>query len=275
MRFATPLFCLLLAFAAAGCHDETKPATPPAAPRGLYSVTGNGSVTLHWLANTEANVTGYRIYKATCPDGNTCPYDRVGSVGSDVTSFTVTGLTNGVTRFFAIAAVNTQNRESDLTYETVYDTPRPEGTDAVIGNYRGNPRTPAGAGWDFSAAAAVSSNNPLADIVYSDTLGISEMYAADASTDIQDAGYSTTLDHVDFAPSTGWSPTGTVELITGHCYVVWTRDNHYAKFRVTSMTHTAVAFDWAYQTDPGNGELKARRAGHGAANALQAVVTQR
>jgi hypothetical protein len=275
MRLATPLFCLLLAFAAAGCEDDTRPATPPAAPRGLYSVTGDGSVTLHWLANTEANVTGYRIYKATCPDGNTCPYDRVGSVAAGVTSFTVTGLGNGVTRFFAVAAVNNQNREGDLSYETVYDTPRPEGTDAVISNYRGPNPPYAGSAWDFSAATARSSSDPLADIIFSDTLGIAEMYAADLGTDIQDAGYSTSLDRVDFAPSAGWSPTGTVELIPGHCYVVWTRDNHFAKFRVTSMTHAAVAFDWAYQTDPGNGELRARRAGHGAANALQAAVTQR
>ena len=36
----------------AGCDDTSSPrdTTPPAAPRGFYSVTGDGSVTLHWLA---------------------------------------------------------------------------------------------------------------------------------------------------------------------------------------------------------------------------------
>lgn len=274
MRLATPLLALFLGLAVAGCNDTTKPATPPAAPRGLYSVTGDHTVTLHWLPNTEGNVTGYRIYEATCADGSTCPYDRVGTAGASATSFTVTGLTNGQTRFFAVAAYNSQNRESDLSYDTVYDTPRPEGIDAVINNYRGNPRQLAGAAWDFSAATTRSLNDPLGDMVYSDTLGYSEMYAS-SGTDIQDAGYSTTLDHVDFAPSTGWSPSGTVELIPGHCYIVITRDNNYAKFRVTSMTHTAVAFDWAYQTDPNNGELKARRAGQGAASPVHGVVAQK
>jgi hypothetical protein len=273
MKPTTPLLGLFLALAVAGCNDTTKPATPPAAPRGLYSVTGDRSVTLHWLSNTEGNVTGYRIYEATCPDGSTCPYDRVGTVGASATSFTVTGLTNGQTRYFAVAAYNSQNRESDLSYETVYDTPRPEGIDAVVDNYRGNPRHPLAAAWDVASAGNRSLSDPLADIIYSDTRGYAEIYAG-AGTDIQDAGYSTTLDHVDYAPSTGWSPTQTVEAIVGHCYVVWTRDYNYAKFRITGINGTAVAFDWAYQTDPNNGELKARPV-HGGPGGLQAALAQK
>jgi hypothetical protein len=275
MRLTSLLLGLALAATLAGCHDSTSPTFPPAAPRGVYSVTGDGSVTLHWLPNTEGNIVGYRIYEASCANGSSCPYNRVGAVGADASSFVVTGMQNGVTRFFAVSALNSENRESDLSYETVYDTPRPAGTGATVGNYRGNPRHYAGAGWDFSAAAAVSYNDLAADVIYSDTLGIAEMYAADAYTDIQDAGYSTTLDHVDFAPTSGWSPTGTVELIQGHCYVVATRTNNYAKFRVTAVTPSSVTFDWAYQTDPNNGELKARRPGHLGANTLQAAVTQR
>ena len=93
-----------------------------------------------------------------------------------------------------------------------------------------------GTGWDFSAGAALPVASLSVDMLYSDTLGFAEIYAADGSTDIQDAGYASTLDAVDFAPSSGWSPTGSVEAIAGHCYVVWTRDNHFAKFRVTSVS---------------------------------------
>ena len=58
------------------------------------------------------------------------------------------------------------------------------------------------------------------------------------------------------SPSTqGWSPSGTVEAVVGHNYVVWTRDNHFAKFRVTAVSATTVTLDWAYQLDPGNQEL--------------------
>lgn len=85
------------------------------------------------------------------------------------------------------------------------------------------------------------------------------MFTPDVNTDIQDMGWTSNLDAIDFAPPAGWSPTGSVELIPGHAYVVWTRDNHYAKFRVTSLSASAVVFDWAYQTDPGNGELMVQR----------------
>jgi hypothetical protein len=39
---------------------------------------------------------------------------------------------------------------------------------------------------------------------------------------------------------------------------VWTRDDHYAKFRVTGLSGSLVTFDWAYQTASGNPELHAR-----------------
>ena len=44
-------------------------------------------------------------------------------------------------------------------------------------------------------------------------------------------------------------------LIEGHSYIVWTWDNHYAKFRVASVTSDRVIVGWAYQSDEGNPEL--------------------
>ena len=270
MRKVTLLLAALAAIGLAGCfdHNATAPHLPPAAPGGVFSVTGDQGVTLHWVPSTQAGIVGYNVYQSTC--ATTCPYTRIGA--SVVDSFVVTGLTNGVTRFFAVTAVDAQGSESPLSYETVYDTPRPAGTNGVIVNMRGGA---GGTGWDFSAMAALPWANPQVDVVYSDTLGFAEVYAADVNTDIQDAGYASTLDAVDFAPASGWSPSGSVEAIVGHNYVVWTRDNHYAKFRVTSVSSGQVVFDWAYQTAAGNGELRLKHAGHGAANARQALVTQR
>ena len=262
MRLATLLTVVLFALPLAGCTDNnvTSPrdVTPPAAPRGLYSTTGNSAVTLRWLANTEGDVAGYRIYMSACESGGSCPYDRQGSTTG--TSFVLGGLANGVTRYFAIAAVDAAGNESALTYETIFDTPRPAGVDAAIGNFV---NSAAGAGWDFSAATARSSNDTLTDVYFGYNGGVYQMFAKDVGgtfTDLQDAGYATSLDAVDWAPNTGWSPSGTVELIIGHCYIVWTRDDHYAKFRVTSLSTAQVTFDWAYQSDPGNPELAAKRA---------------
>jgi hypothetical protein len=92
--------------------------------------------------------------------------------------------------------------------------------------------------------------------------------------DIQDAGYASSLDAVDFSPvgqTAGWSPTGTVELIPGHCYIVWTWDDHYAKFRVTGLSATTVSLDWAYQTATGNPELHAHPT-HTAVNSPRTVA---
>ena len=169
------------------------------------------------------------------------------------------GLANGVTRFFAVAAYDYAGNESALSYESVYDTPRPEGFGARLSSYLANP---AAAGWDLSAAQVRAFDDVTTDMYYGDNGATLRMFVP-GGIDIQDAGYATSLDAVDFAPNGGWSPTGAVELIVGHCYVVWTRDNHFAKFRVTQVLAQPtgpprIEFDWAYQVDQGNPELKAR-----------------
>jgi len=256
MRKAIPILLALAAVTLTGCDERTtapRDVTPPAAPRGLYSTTGDGQVTLRWLANTEGDLAGYRVYQSPCATGPDCPYDRVGT--TTATQFVVSGLANGTTRFFAVAAVDHAGNESALTPEDIFDTPRPQGS-AVLGNFV---NSTAGAGWDFSAFSAKSSNDPATDIFFGYNGSVYQMFTPDLLTDIQDAGYAASLDAVDFAPNAGWSPTGTVELIPGHCYIVWTRDDHYAKFRVTGLSPTVVGFDWAYQTAAGNPELHARR----------------
>jgi hypothetical protein len=91
-RWLSLLTLLLLS----GCKDDStsvRDLTPPAAPRGVYTVTGDGEVVVHWLANTERDVAGYRIYQAPCETGSSCPYDRVGS--TTAASFAITGLSVG------------------------------------------------------------------------------------------------------------------------------------------------------------------------------------
>jgi hypothetical protein len=265
-RLLLPLMALGILLA--GCNEKTTaPVIPPAAPRGLYSVTGDGKVTLVWLANTEADVVSYRIYEGPC-GGLDCEYTRIaalpapaGGEYAEHVEYVVTGLANGQTRFFAVAAVNRAGAEGDLTYDNVFDTPRPAGTGLVLNNYL---VYSTNIGYDFSAFARTAIIDSPADIFYGfyeDTTGFihQQVFVPDYSTDIQDAGYVSSLDAVDFAPDSvsGWSPSGTVEAVAGHAYVVWTRDDHFAKFRVTAVGPTQITLDWAYQIDPGNRELKA------------------
>ena len=267
MRKVIPILLAAAALGIAGCNDSSSPrdVTPPAAPRGFFSTTGDGSVKLSWLANTEGDLAGYRVYDSPCASGSSCPYTRIGATAA--TQYMATGLTNGVTRYFAVSAVDVAGNESDLSYNDVPDTPRPAGSTTLNNAVNGV----AGAGWDFSAFSRVAATDPSADIVYGNDGNFAEMFTTSVivqtvpdtvyvNNDIQDAGYASSLDAVDVAPEgvgAGWSPTGTVELIPGHCYIVWTWDNYYAKFRVTGISATTVSLDWAYQTDQGNPELHA------------------
>lgn len=258
----TVLFSAVLATALlAGCKDTTAPrdVTPPTSPRGLRSVTGDHTAYLSWIDNPEHDVVAYRVYQSDCARGPGCPYEQIGA--TDIPEFTVSGLANGQTVFFAVTAVDAAGNESelsgDVTLEDVFDTPRPEGWNAQVLNYLD---VDAGSGWDFSVYSPRAWNDPATDMFFGELNGEFKMFVPDFGTDIQDAGFANSLDAVDWAPEDGWSPSGSVELIPGHCYIVWTRDNHFAKFRVRSLSAAQVTFDWAYQIDPGNPELKARPA---------------
>lgn len=221
---------------------------PPAAPRGVYSVTGDSQVILYWYPNTEKDLAGYDVYRGSaCGD----TYTYIGTTTS--ASFVDNNVVNGVTYYYAVLAFDTHDNESDLSYDCVFDTPRPEGTVTL---YDFN-QFPNEAGFDFSQAARVAWNSANADIYL-------EFYVPDnvfyintgANVDIQDFGYVNSFDDVDYAPADGWSTLGYEEVILGHAYIIWTADNHFAKLRVQNIGATSVGFAWAYQTDPGNGELK-------------------
>jgi hypothetical protein len=252
--------CLLPAVALIGCDDRHGPHyqpdhKAPATPRGLWSITMDERVELHWYPNEESDLDGYRIYRNDRPSGY---YDRIATVGRRTTRFVDDRVINGETYYYAIAAFDDAGNESDLSEELVHDTPRPEGFDLPLSNAARNPRD---AGYDFSRYRIVHAEDLDADIYFWFTEEdgywmIATEREEDVFTDIQDDGYRD-LDSVDWAPDDGWSPTGDVRLIEGHSYVVWTWDDHYAKFYVRSLSPQEVVIDWAYQIDRGNQELRA------------------
>jgi fibronectin type 3 domain-containing protein len=84
----------------------SQPAAAPSAPQGLAATGGNGTVKLSWSApasNGGAAVTGYDVYRGTSAGGESATPVATNVTG---TSFTDTGLVNGTTYYYTVAAVN-------------------------------------------------------------------------------------------------------------------------------------------------------------------------
>jgi hypothetical protein len=259
------LLCLVLLVGLAGCDEDTPTCgdvTPPAPPRGVMSVTGDEAVYLSWYPNGELDIDGYRVYRNNQFSG---VYTRIGWVPANRRAeFTDLEVTNGRTYWYAVSAVDLEGNESDFSPEEVFDTPRPEGMGVALRNYYANPDRAA---YDFYAenigrGRVTGYDDPLADIAFVRDDSGSWMYGLENPPDsgvyceLQDMGYVGSLDEISWSPADGWSPRAAVELIRGHAYVVWTRDDHYAKFQVVDVRPDDVVFDWAYQTAAGNQELR-------------------
>jgi len=244
---------LALAVTVWGCETtETvfvpPPPVTPSAPQGVYSVTGDSRVSLFWIRNTEPDFRDYALWRGPAYDG---PFTKLGH--TTATSWIDDTAVNGATYFYAVSALSHSGLESDLSVESVFDTPRPEGFNLTLANSDLGPDV--GAGYDFSTGLVRRADDPLTDVYFYAQGGLRLLVARDVNTDVQDAGY-TPLEDLDWAPDDGWSPTGEVELIPGHSFYVWTRDNNYAKVECVAVSSTQVTLNWAYQLVPGNPELK-------------------
>jgi len=85
--------------------------TAPTVPDGLTAFAGNGQVELNWTANTDDTV-GYKVYYGTAPG----VYGASEDVG-DATEVIIAGLTNGVTYYFTVTALDAYNNESAYSNE--------------------------------------------------------------------------------------------------------------------------------------------------------------
>ncbi|MBK8231632.1 MAG: hypothetical protein IPK72_13840 [Candidatus Eisenbacteria bacterium] len=246
-----------LAALGAGCDEEgccfDGDGTPPPPPADLRSVTGDQEIELFWRGCDAEDLDGYAVYRSRSEGGS---YRRIASVGPANWSYVDRNVDNGETYWYAVAAFDYAGNESDFDGRPVRDTPRPEGFGLRLWNTLGEPRD---AGYDFSADRIVDSRSVEADVYFWANADEGPWMVAterndEEMTDIQDVGPGP-IRQVDWAPEDGWSPRGEVPLIEGHNYVVWTWDNHFAKFRVLSVSGERVVLDWAYQLDAGNPEL--------------------
>src|SRR6266436_1229922 len=102
-------------------------------PTGLVILSGDRSVVLHWDPNSEANLSGYKVYRSLTNGG---PFIALNSTLLTSLGFCdlSVSLNNGQTYFYQVTAVNTSAQES-LPSTTASAVPNPFASDDAFLDY--------------------------------------------------------------------------------------------------------------------------------------------
>ncbi|WP_239618031.1 lytic polysaccharide monooxygenase [Cohnella mopanensis] len=139
--------------------------TIPAAPTGLTATAGNAQVSLSWTAS--AGATSYTVKRATTAGG---PYTNV-LTGVTATSYTNTGLTNGMVYYYVVSASNSAGESANSSQASA--TPiagttipaAPTGLTATAGNAQVALSWTASAGaTSYTVKRATTSGGPYTNV---------------------------------------------------------------------------------------------------------------
>ncbi len=243
-----PLMLLLTASVLMlGCKDELEiDTTPPPPPQGIRTISLDNAVEIQWLPSQADDVKGYKVWVNNTYDGR---YRFIASTAD--TKLLDYGAVNGTTYYYALSAYDFHNNESALSKDVVYDTPRPEGFGVALVDTSTSRNL---SGYGFAQYSVLNCYDIGTDVFFVNKNGrlILQVWS---DTDIQDMGFTSSLDEISSSPNEGWAPSKSAEAIPGHTYVIWTVDNHFAKVRIKETGSARVVFDWSYQTAIGNPEL--------------------
>lgn len=113
--------------------------TPPATPTGLSATPRNGSVSLDWGDNTDPDFKNYTIYRSTTSGSGFAPI----ASGLTVSAFVDNGVTNGVTYYYVVTALDSSALESPGSAEV---SATPVATELLSGTVIGSPGSWGGLG---------------------------------------------------------------------------------------------------------------------------------
>ena len=109
--------------------SSTYTITAPSAPTGLTATAGNAQVALSWSASSGA--TSYNVYRGTTSGGE----GSTAIANVTTTAYTNTGLTNGTTYYYKVAAVDAAGTGSQSSEQSA------EPTGGTSGSLSGTPTT--------------------------------------------------------------------------------------------------------------------------------------
>ncbi len=245
---------------------------PPSPPRSVYAISYDLQVSICWEPNPEEDVRFYDIYRSTSLDGT---YEFIGYVPDDYPEedpfeycYDDGLVANGTQYFYSVVAIDAGGNDSTEPFEgylteIVSATPRFEGM-ATLYDMNDEPDLSGFDLEDYLESTPISYLDEESDFYFAvSEEGSMRRFIADSPrVMIQDYGFidysAYGFDAINYVPADGWSPSGTVEVIHGHMYIVriGTLDQYnYAKIWIGGVTSESTTFLWAYQTDPDNREL--------------------
>ncbi|MDP2362692.1 MAG: hypothetical protein Q8M94_02865 [Ignavibacteria bacterium] len=251
LTFLTVLFASVLIITSCDINDSYyNDYTAPAPPTGIQVLNGDNRVDIYWNRNRESDVAGYNVYYNYTYQGK---YTLIGSTSG--TQFVDFDAVNGNKYYYAVAAYDYNGNESELSYDVIYSTPRPEGFNQSIFDAQ---RFPNNSGYSFQNYSVVPFDDDYADFFFDIYEGVPYINAwfDPAPTYIRDMGLTNDIYDIAYAPQSGWIFKDYLRAYVGHTYVIWTIENNFAKIRIKSITADRIVFDWAFQTVVGEPQLK-------------------
>jgi len=112
--------------------------TPPPTPTGLTAAAGNTQITLTWSQSSGA--ASYNVYRSTSAGGEGTTALVTGISGA---TYTNTGLTNGTTYFYKVAAVNSFGTSAQSSEASATPTNGVAGIDLIVTSVSLNPASPS------------------------------------------------------------------------------------------------------------------------------------
>ncbi|MFC2070209.1 fibronectin type III domain-containing protein, partial [Chloroflexota bacterium] len=87
---------------------------PPSAPTGLAATLGEEQVTLDWNDNSESDLDGYNVYRSLTSGAN---FTQINGSLVETSDYVDTGLTNDITYYYVVSAVDLGSNESGYSSE--------------------------------------------------------------------------------------------------------------------------------------------------------------